>query len=352
MEAIHARYPFLAASRDAAQNTTVEMTDIVTDQNNPIIRRAVNRIESAIETKTIGTPHRNTRVELLSYPLARVIVSLINEPGLTRRYANAEAHTAHDRFVSDFDQTTQLQSVESTNLTPNDLLKEFELDASVTATNDHYHIDATAYLRLASSLTEGTWRLVNRTLTNGQVRISEHELFVILREAVRQRVEGDLPLTVPDQINKALTPITREIRSLVADIDLPENIGTNNPDFYPPCIKALLAAVDESTTIPPHSQFTLVTFLASTGMHSDDIIDRLSDNPTINEAHLSYQLNHLRETQTSQPETPPPSCESMVAYGDCQNKDSLCETIAHPLNYYDSRLTNPASAQASRPESQ
>lgn len=352
MEAFHARYPFLSASRDAAQNTTVDMTDIVTDQDNPIIRRAVNRIESAIESKTIGTPHRNTRVELLSYPLARVIVSLINEPGLTRRYADAEAHTAHDRFVADFDQSTQLQSVESTNITPSDLLTEFDLAAAVTPTDGHYHMDATAYLRLASSLTDDTWRLVNRTLTEGQVRITQHELFVLLREAVRQRVEADLPLNVPDQIAQALPSVTQEIRSLVADIDLPGTIGTNNPDLYPPCIKALLTAVDESAPIEPHSQFTLVTFLASTGMHSDEIVERLSHNPSINKAHLSYQLSHLRETPTSQPETPPPSCESMVAYDNCINKDSLCETIAHPLNYYDSRLTNPVSTHKSRPESQ
>lgn len=328
------------------------MTDIVTDQDNPIIRRAVNRIESAIESKTIGTPHRNTRVELLSYPLARVIVSLINESGLTHRYADAEAHTAHDRFVTDFDRSPQLQSVKPTSLTPTDLLKEFDLDASVTPTNDHYHIDATAYLRLASSLTEDSWRLVNRTLTDGQVHITERELFVLLREAVRQRIEADLPMNVPDQIAQALTSITQEIRSLVADIDLPQTIGTNNPDLYPPCIDALLSAVDESEPIEPHSQFTLVTFLASTGMHSDDIVDRLSHNPSINKARLAYQLTHLRETPTSPPENPPSSCESMVAYGDCQNKDSLCETIAHPLNYYDSRLTNPTSTHPSRPESQ
>jgi len=28
----------------------------------------------------------------------------------------------------------------------------------------------------------------------------------------------------------------------------------------------------------------------------------------------------------------------MVTYGDCRNKDELCETISHPLGYYRRRL--------------
>lgn len=344
MEAFHARYPFLSASRDAAQNTTVDMVDIVTDNENLIIHRAVDRIQSAIESGTVGSPHRIHRVELLSYPLARVIVSLINEPGLTRRYAEAEAHTAHQRFLTDIDHSPDLQSVKSTKLTQQDLLREFDLENDVRSSNDHYLIDATAYLRLASSLSDDSWRLVNRTLDEGNIQITEHELFILLREAVRQRVEADLPMSVPDPISDSLSSIVKDIRSLVADIDLPEELGKNAPNLYPPCIKALLTAVDESDPIEPHSQFTLVTFLSSIGMHSDDIIDRLSSNPSFDKTKLAYQLAHLRETPTSPPENPPPSCETMVAYDDCVNKDSLCETIAHPLNYYDSRLTtNPST---------
>lgn len=338
MDAFHARYPFLTSSRDAAQDASVDIDSIVTAPNHPILRRALDRVESAIESGTSGSIHRSTQIELLSYPLARVLVSLVNDAGLTQRYAHAEAQTAYERFTSDFESTTQLRSVSAERITLEELLDEFNLQDKIVTENNHYLIDATAYLRLTGSLDEDQWRLVNRSLEDGHVKVSAPELFTLLREGIQQRIEADLPLSVPDEIASDLTSIVTQIRSKLSETNINPDIDTVQPDLFPPCMNALLAAVDDNQELESHSLFTITSFLASIGMDSADIIDRISSNPSIDTQTLEYQLAHLRESTTDNPMYPPSSCETMVAYGDCVNKDELCESISHPLEYYDEQL--------------
>jgi DNA primase large subunit len=65
---------------------------------------------------------------------------------------------------------------------------------------------------------------------------------------------------------------------------------------------------------------------------------------------IKEQVAHVRENGTA--EYPPPSCATMQAYGDCVNMDALCESITHPLEYYEERLDGVDPDQLSRPESQ
>jgi len=97
MNRLHARYPFLSSAREAVEASDVDLAAVVR-RDGEVVDRAVGRVENALDGGTVGEPHRRTRVELLSYPVARVLVSLVDEHVLTRKYARAEAQTAYDRF--------------------------------------------------------------------------------------------------------------------------------------------------------------------------------------------------------------------------------------------------------------
>lgn len=369
MERLHARYPFLATAREAVQEAGVDLADIVAD-GGPVVERATGRVERAlIEGTAAPTERWPTRVELLSYPVARVLVGLLDVPGAVEKYARAEARLAHERFVEDFEQ--DLRSGRGDRLTPADLLADFDLDSTVARVDaaawppgvdagsgaatgagaggtgpdgesgdERFLVDVTAYLPLAADLDGAEWRLVARALADGRVPVQRRELYTLLREAVRRRVAdglAELVESVPAEVEAALADEVAALREALAEVNLSDDIDTVVPGLFPPCMRALLARAREEglVALPDHSRFALVAFLASSGLDAEGVTGLCGVSDPAAGQSVREQVARLRDDDS---QFAPPSCETMVAYGDCVNKDDLCETIAHPLAYYEERL--------------
>jgi DNA primase large subunit len=336
MQPLHARYPFLQASRDAVEAAAVDLGEIVaTDET--VTQRAVERVERAILDGTVGEPHRRTRVELLSYPVARVLVSLVDEHVCTRKYARAEAETARERFSAEFEATTEFKSTRTERVDLADLLAEFDLTGSVTEAEPGYRVDVGTYLALAADQRGDRWRLVNRPLAAGRVRIPADDLQVLLKQAIRHRVEDGLPFDVPSAIADELDDEVEHLREVLSDLDLTREIDTVVPDLFPPCMKSLLDQVQKGAHLEHHSRFAIAAFLSGIGMTTDEIVDLFQVNPGFGEEATRYQVDHIRG-DTSPTEYSTPACSTMQSYGDCVNKDDLCETISHPMAYYEKKL--------------
>ena len=336
MEQHHARYPFLQDAREAVETADVDLGRVVSEET-AVVERAVERIEGALDGGTVGQQHRRPRVELLSYPVARVLVSLIDEHILTRKYARAEAATAHDRFEQDLTETTELKSTDRERLTLASLLAEFDLSGAVRETGEGYRVDVGAYLDLAADQRGDEWRLVNRPLRDGEVPLDERELLVLVRQAVRGRVTGGLPLSVPETVATALDDERDHVRELLAELDLMRDIDTVVPELFPPCMTYLLDQVQKGEHLEHHSRFAIASFLTSIGMSTDEIVDLFKINPGFGEEVTRYQVDHIRGA-TSPTQYSSPSCSTMQSYGDCVNMDDLCETISHPMAYYEAKL--------------
>lgn len=336
MRPLHARYPFLESARVAVEATEVDLGDVVADEP-AVVERASERVEGAITDGEVGDAHRRPRVELLSYPIARVLVSLVDEHVCTRKYARAEAETAYQRFSAELAEETQLRSVEGDRLALGDLLTEFDLDDAVRTVDDGYRVTVGAYLRIAADEWGDEWRLVNRELDNGVLTLTRSELLVLCRAAVRRRVADGLPLSVPDTVGEHLEEEIADIREVLAEFDLTRDIDTVVPEQFPPCMKHLLDQVRTGEHLAHHSRFAIASFLVSIGMTTDEIVELLQVNPGFGEEQTRYQVNHIRGA-TGPTEYSPPSCATMQSYGDCVNMDDRCETISHPLAYYEQAL--------------
>ena len=338
MERLHARYPFLDASRAAVEAADVDLTELVAE-NGPSVERAHERVRRALlEGTTAPEEPRlwSTRAELLSYPVARVLVSLLDVPGATEKYAAAEAATARERFVDDFEADLELKSAGGDRLTLEELLADFGLAGGVEPIGDgRFSLDVTAYLELAADLDDPEWRLVRRPLSEGTVPVSRPELYTLLREAVAGKVREGLPLSVPEGIAEPLSAELSSIRRAIADLDPPLSFETVAPGLFPPCIRALLSQAREGETLSDHSLFSLVSFLLATGLDAEGVIELCSLSGEAAET-VRGQIDRLREGETTV--AAPPSCAVMDEYGDCVDKDDLCETIRHPLSYYEKRL--------------
>ncbi|MFB6071939.1 MAG: DNA primase regulatory subunit PriL [Halobacterium sp.] len=337
MNARHARYPFLAEARAAVQEAGVDLARVVAEDD-AVVERARERVVGSLTDGSVGERARSDRVELLSYPVARVLVSVVDENVLVRKYADAEASAAYDRFTADEADESELKSVgDDASLTREALLAEFDLADHVHATADGYDVDVPTYLLLSSSLRGDEWRLVNRALDDGRVPVSEPELDRLLREAVRERVADGLPLDVPEEVAEAMEAPATAVRDVLADMDLTREIDTVVPELFPPCMKHLLNQVQRGEHLPHHSRFAITSFLANIGLSTDEIVDIYKVNPGFGEEMTRYQTDHIRG-ESSPTEYTAPSCATMKAYGDCTNPDDLCDAINHPLSYYEAKL--------------
>ena len=350
MEASHARYPFLPAARAAVAEADADLLEVV-EAGGPVLERARERVEAAIESRGVGEPHRSERVELLSYPVARVLVSLLDEPALTRRYASAEATTAVERLRADGEAGTPLRSVGGERRSRGAFLEALELAEAVDLGGDRAEVDVAAYLRLTDELRGDRWRLVGRRLHDGRVPVTEAEFWELLRAAVQARVAEDLPLSVPEAIAEALTETVVAVRAQLADFSVDRSFGAVDPAAYPPCIVALEERVEAGEPMAPHSWFAYVSFLGAIGVERTAIEDTLAGHPDVDETLAGARLDHLLDRDGSA--YLPPSCATMQAYGDCVDQDALCARIGHPLEYYERRLDGDDPADyASRVESQ
>jgi DNA primase large subunit len=338
MERLHARYPFLDASRDAVEAADVDLAALV-QRGGPAVERGHERVQRALLEGTTEAEEPqlwSDRAELLSYPVARVLVSLLDVPGATEKYAAAEAATARERFVEDFEADIELKSTADQRLTLERLLADFGLSGRVEPTGDgRFSVEVTAYLELAGDLDDDRWRLAGRPLDDGRVPVARAELYTLLREAIHHRVVEGLPLSVPEPIGEPLDDELGAIRRSISDIDPPMGFEAVVPGLFPPCMRALLTRVREGEALPDHSRFALVSFLVSVGLDAGDIVE-LCDVTDEAAGTVREQVERLDDEGGSA--LTPPSCAVMDEYGDCVDKDETCETIQHPLSYYEKRL--------------
>lgn len=341
MERLHARYPFLDAARAAVEAAAIDLADVVAE-GGPAVERGHERVERALLAGTTAPEEPrlwSTRAELLSYPIARVLVSLLDVPGATEKYAAAEAATARDRFVEDFEADLELKSAESGRLTLDRLLAEFDISGGVRASGDgRFDLDVVVYLKLAGDLDDPGWRLPRRPLADGTVPVGRPELYTLLREAVGRRVREGLPLSVPGEIEEPLSTEIESIRRSIADLDPPTAFETVTPGLFPPCMRALLSEArdgDGLGAMADHSRFSLVSFLLGVGLEGEEVLELCRVSEGVRDAVVS-QIDRLADDGGTV--ATPPSCVVMDEYGDCVDKDEICETIRHPLSYYERRL--------------
>ena len=342
MEPLYARYPFLEAAREAVEAADVDLATVV-EEGGPAVDRGRERVISALFEGTVGDTHRRPRVELLSYPIGRVLVSLIDQPALTHRYARGEAAAAHERFVEDLE-ATDFRTTDRTGLALSTLLAEFDRRSAVEALStgglneaDRFSVAVGPYLELAAGQYGDEWALVNRSLADGRVTVDRTELLELLRQAVEDRILAGLPLDVPTPIADALAEDVATIEERLDELDLTRDIDTVVPELFPPCMTALLDQIQKGEHLAHHSRFAITSFLASIGMSTDEIVELYEVNPGFGEEMTRYQTDHIRG-ETSPTEYSPPACATMQSYGDCVNMDDLCEEISHPLGYYEAKL--------------
>ena len=369
MDVLDAKYPFFASAREAVADAAVSLPELVA-ADAPAVERGRERVERALLAGTIESESGpfpaesayDTQAELLSYPIARILVSLLDSEPAIEKYAAAEAATAMDRVRDDLATDDGLRSVSTPTVTLDDVLAEFDLGDAVRAEGsvpgggaadgsgvgrdaigstgsgtEHYRVAVGSYLSLTSPSWGESWRLVNRALADGAVRLPRDDLLRALESAVGERVREGLPFELADGggIAAELESGVADLKRLLSERTYAGPVDVVAPDLFPPCMTNLIEKAERGAELSPPESFALMAFLVGIGMTPDEVVAFCADT-SLDAEGIRYQTEYLRDDRGTQ--YPPPTCETLANYGICHNEDDHMQVAVDPLAYYEKQV--------------
>ncbi|MDD3620919.1 MAG: DNA primase large subunit PriL [Methanofollis sp.] len=311
-----ARYPFLQEAQIFASDRTGSIDTFLESQVGKIVLpHAVARVKAALFPDSTDSEESEplSEVSIFSYAVARVLVSCTQDRMMADRLARYEASRAAAALQEE-EPAVRAYVAESLGI---------DLEART--------IPVTTYVELISRLRDDRWRLVNREVCEGAVTIDPTEIIELLRERIRVVVGRDLPLGVPASLCDMLKPSIDELTAALREKTL-EEFGEVDETSFPPCIAALINAITSGTNISHMGRFALTSFLNNIGLSTTQITEVFQRAPDFDLSMTLYQVEHI--SGKSGTEYTAPSCATMRTYGLCVHKDTLCETVGHPLSYY------------------
>ncbi len=342
-------YPFLSAASSYVKESGVTLEDLTDATAFERARlRGKERLREAIREGLVSKPRIMSAVqaemELLSYPFARILVSCIGNKHLIRRYALSEAKSAYEKLKED----TSTGSSTDTDIIYA-MAQEFELDIDFVRLpheQEQVQLPFVEYLRFTSNLRDKRWKLVNRGLEKGQVKLRKGEFLRIIQEAIYERIRKDLPLAVPTALCASIQRYTKDIELELEErqkkfgesgFEADSSIRVKDPSSFPPCISAILRNLQDGVNVPHTARFAVTAFLLNIGLTIDEIIEIYKNSPDFDEERTRYQVVHI-SGETSSTRYTAPSCDTMRTYGNCVDGDDVCKKVNHPLSYYKLKL--------------
>jgi len=196
----------------------------------------------------------------------------------------------------------------------------------------------TDYLRHAPTHYK-EWKMINRTMENGFIRIKHKDLTRIIQEALRARINSELD---GKECNRSVYNIFSQDIKRIKNIVMTHRkkieaapVGKLDIKKLPPCMKDILAAIQAGENVPHVGRFAIVAFLNSLKLKTNEILNLFSTAPDFEEEKSRYQIEHITGSISST-SYKPPGCEKMRTYGICpvDKIDNLCKKKHHPTSYY------------------
>ncbi len=326
-----AKFPFLKESAEFVEKNNADLESLLTSPlYEPARIRGKERVLDALANSEVSyKPLMNDYdrlMEVMSYPYSRMIVSMVGDRFLTKRYALAEAVRMNKLLNGEDLRTVAVVS------------EELGITSSADA-DGIIHMGFHDYLMLSSRLKSIDWKLINTNIDKGKVLLPQDKFSRLMQNAFQDKIESELPLMTPDEfrqyLKKDVERITATLEETKKKFSPTGGEGMKN-EYLPPCIIRILDMSRRGMNLPHSARFALVTFLNALGLTYDDIIKVFSESPDFDESKSEYQIKHIIGELTGGEGYTPPECSTMKTNGLCVNPDNLCEQewMTHPLKYY------------------
>jgi len=330
-ESDHAKYPFTTEAARYVSGLGLEIEDLLADEYGSILDRAEKRIEEAITSAKISREWQNRDVEILSFPTAIMLLSIIGDDRLRRRYALAESKRAYEILRND----APAKIIEIAENTFSWKIKRVE--KTIEESYYEYALHFMNYLRNATSIHESEWKLTNRMLSGGYVYLTKDETSRLLLEEIQRKILDRSKKTTLE-IPSALAPRIEKIRQMIEArkgfMRIEEVPRVAVYAAMPPCVRNLYDAIFAGRNLSHMGRFTLTSFLVNVGVGEEEIVKTFKAATDFDEKKTRYQVEHIAGRRGAKRKYTPPRCETLKTHGVCVNPDELCKQIKHPLTYY------------------
>ncbi len=336
-----ARYPFLQEAQTKIAGSALNNleTFLSSEVGRRIIDRAADRIEAAITIPHQGLAEHfrqfharipNALESLYTYGMARIIASCINDRSVIERLIAYEARRSAFYLTSGDDGEAEEAKRE-------EVARQLGLDLHDGT------IPIAPYIEMVSGLREPLWRLVNREVSGGLVRVHATEVEILVRERIRVVIRARGLPKVPAEVCALLSPAIERLTA-VHQGQMLRDLGPIDESRYPPCMTALILALAGGANLTHMGRFALTAFLHTIGLSVTQIVEVYQRSPDFDLEKTLYQVEHI--SGRSGTEYTPPSCATMETNGLCVHRDALCERIGGPLGYYRKKKGSPPPGSA------
>ena len=333
-----AKYPFLIEAVNLVKTVNPRLEELSNPNYMKALKRGAQRVIEAIISGEVSINLSNPIIELLSFPIANMFVTIIEDEFLSRRYALSEAVRIYKLLVEESEERI-------IHIATQELSWDIQLDRStIDGQSFNYSLSFNDYLNAASGFREKKWKLINRLMVEGYVKISkidaarliQFEVEDFIQENVSQHVNISLPEPVHDFLEK-ITKVFEENRNRIGEKSLPKEVLN---EAFPPCMKYCLESLLAGRRASHMERFGLTSFLVHVGMNINRIIELYNSVTDFDESMTRYQIEHIAGLRGTRTKYTPPTCSTLRTHGICRNKDALCEKIKHPLAYYRNKAKN------------
>ncbi len=312
------------------------------DLNPADVRDAYARVSGAYSGSydlDVPSSEQDLLNRILSYPLARIMVSCTGDRRFMRRYALKEAELFRALLERDFEEKRDVELLVHLGR---------ELGLNIDVHENWAAMDVISYVKNTAQMKDRRKSLLFQDVRRGMVYFTRKEgesekeymsvIFRSFQQALQKRLDEELPLEVPDETCRELyIPISLLEFAINESYEKYSfgDLGAVEVEKFPPCMRHLLGMAREGINLPHSGRFALTAFLHLVGMSVDEIVAVFSASPDFNESITRYQVKHIAG-EISGTEYTPQKCSVMISEGLCRNPDELCKKpwMNHPLTYY------------------
>lgn len=345
-----AKYSFLKEAGEKVSTYGLNLQELGGLESFNVVKRAKSRVLEAVRYHRVSGPDPKLpiEVELLSFPVAAVLVKLLGEERLTIRYAQSEAIRVSNLLKGDSEENKKVlrflfnriylgdpRYSDKGKLHP---VSSSDVEASWNDAKYKFKIHVIQYHNFTEKFRgDSSWSWAcnfDIPLDLGFVYLTYWRALRILQGGVedlivkRVREMEDPSARVPVQLLR----IVDDIRKEVPPPPPPKPVDVSKPDRYPPCVLQALSLLFKGENLPHYSRLLLTTYLAKTGQSTEEVVELFSHSPDYNERMTRYQVEHLTGKRGGRVEYSPPSCRTLGTHG-CCCRGKECGDIRHPLRF-------------------
>lgn len=316
---LYAKYPFLREAGELVKSLELSLLELDKSDLVRVVKSAEKRVLDALSKGRIFELEE-PEVELLSFPLALIIVKATANDIIASKYALAEALRIEEYLKKEEKEIILwlFKNVIGVEIKQGDY--EYR-----------YFMRVWDYLKRATQFHGGEWRLVNRRLRNGYVEVDLEDLVRLIREEIRSMIVSrisTMPMpTLPSSISKVVDKVKKQAIKFMPKVKV-----VYAPEEYPPCVARALDILKKGENLPHYGRFLLTTYLLTTGKGVDEIISIFSSAPDFKERITRYHVEHIAGLRGARVRYRVPGCKTLQTNNFCFKNDR-CNDIKNPLQY-------------------